>query len=149
MKEDFLSRMLKEDIMNFDKNRHAVFKLQYHLITVTKYRYKVIDEAINLRLKTIAHDIFENRWKCKIIEIESEPDHIHIAFESQPQVNLSRLIGNFKTVSSRLIRKEFKDTLMKYYQKPLFWSPSYCILSVGGVTIDVIKRYIGDQNKPE
>ncbi len=134
--------------MNFNTNRHAVFKLQYHLIIVTKYRYKVIDQAISERLKEIAYNIFEDRWKCKIIEIESESEHIHIAFDAPPQAQLSKLVNNFKTVSSRLIRKEFKTNVNKYYSKPCFWSSSYCILSVGGTTIDVIKQYIRNQNKP-
>ena len=95
--------------MEFNKNRHAVYKLQYHLIIVTKYRHPVINKDINKRLKEIAYNIFENKWNCKILEIETEKDHIHIAFEANPQTQLSKLINNFKTVSSRLIRKEFKD----------------------------------------
>lgn len=132
----------------YNTNRHAVYKLQYHLIIVTKYRYKVITADINNRLKEIIYDIFENRWGCKIIEAETERDHVHIAFESSPQTQPSKLVNNFKTVSSRLIRKEFADQLAKSYWKPVFWSPSYCLLSVGGATIDIIKQYIKSQEKP-
>ena len=111
-------------MMNFDINRHAVFRLQYHLIIVTKYRYKVIDYKISERLKEIAHNIFEESWKCKIIEIEAEPDHLHIAFNAMPQVQLSKLVANVKTVSSRLVRKEAKNKIDKYYRRPLLWSTS-------------------------
>jgi putative transposase len=62
---------------------------------------------------------------------------------------LSKLINNFKTVSSRLIRKEFKKHIQKYYWKNFFWSPSYCILSVGGAPIEIIKQYIQNQTKPD
>jgi REP element-mobilizing transposase RayT len=41
--------------------------------------------------------------------MESEADHCHILFEAKPQIQLSKLINNFKTVSSRLIRKRFKS----------------------------------------
>jgi putative transposase len=135
--------------MDFNKNRHAVFKLQYHLIIVTKYRHPVINKDINNRLKEIAKRIFEEKWNCPILEIETEKDHIHIAFEANPQTQLSKLINNFKTVSSRLIRKEFKEHIQKYYWKNFFWSPSYCILSVGGAPIEVIKEYIKNQAKPD
>jgi putative transposase len=135
--------------MEFNKNRHAVFKLQYHLIIVTKYRHPVINKEINNRLKEIAKRIFEEKWNCSILEIETEKDHIHIAFEANPQTQLSKLINNFKTVSSRLIRKEFKEHIQKYYWKNFFWSPSYCILSVGGAPIEIIKEYIKNQAKPE
>ena len=108
----------------------------------------MINKEINERLKEIAYNIFENSWSCEIIEIEAEADHLHIAFEAYPQIQLSKLINNFKTVSSRYIRKEFAEYLKPFYWKPFFWSPSYCLLSVGGATIDVIKKYIENQNKP-
>lgn len=65
-----------------------------------------------------------------------------------PQVQLSKLVNNFKTVSARLIRKEFKDQVDKYYYKPLFWANSYCIISSGGAPIETIKKYIENQDKP-
>lgn len=135
--------------MNYKTNRHAIYRLQYHLVVLTKYRHDVISKDINRRLKEIAYNIFEDSWKCEIIEIESEADHLHIAFEAYPQIQLSKLINNFKTVSSRYIRKEFAEYLKPFYWKPYFWSPSYCLLSVGGATIDIIKKYIENQAKPE
>lgn len=73
----------------------------------------------------VVHDIFENRWKLKIIEIESEADHLHIAFESNPQTQLSKLVNNFKTASSRYIQKEFKEQLKPYYWKPYCQNKKY------------------------
>ena len=134
--------------MDYKKNRHAIYKLQYHLVVVTKYRHKVINKKINERLKEIAYNIFEKSWDCEIIEIEAEEDHLHITFEAYPQIQLSKLINNFKTVSSRYIRKEFSEYLRPFYWKPFFWSPSYCLLSVGGTTIEIIKKYIQNQLKP-
>ena len=74
-------------------------------------------------------------------------DHLHVLFDAPPQVQLSKLVNNLKTVSSRLIRKEFSEQLKPYYWKPYFWSNSYLILSTGGATIDVVKKYIENQDK--
>jgi len=134
--------------MHFKTNRHSVYNLQFHLVVVTKYRNKVINKEIKNKLKEIAYNIFEEKWNLKILEIESELDHLHIAFESNPQTQLSKLINNFKTVSSRLIRKEFKSHVDKYYWKPYFWSPSYCLLTVGHSTIEKIQEYIKSQESP-
>jgi putative transposase len=54
-------------------------------------------------------------------------------------------------VSSRLIRKQFADEIRQYYWKPYFWNRSYLILSSGGASIEVIKKYIqsqGQKKKP-
>ncbi|WP_414699024.1 transposase [Oligoflexus sp.] len=37
-----------------------------------------------------------------------------------PKAQPSKLINNLKTVSSRLIRKEFSEHIQKYYGKPIF-----------------------------
>ena len=129
----------------YNKNRHSCYKLTYHLVVVTKYRHKVINKDILERLKEISRNIFKDSWACDILEINREEDHIHILFEAPPQVQLSKLINNFKTVTSRLIRKEFKEHVDKFYWEPRFWSNSYLILSTGGATIETIKKYIEKQ----
>ena len=131
----------------YNKNRHAVYKLQYHLVVVTKYRHPVIEELLKDRLIDISYDIIENRWKSEIIEINTDKDHIHILFETSPQTQLSKLINNYKTVTSRLIRKEFEEQLRPYYWKPYFWSDTYFISSVSEISEAMIKRYIQSQGK--
>lgn len=133
--------------MGYHRNRHSCFKLTYHLVVVTKYRHKVIDESIKKRLIEIFTDIIENKWNCHLIEINTDSDHLHVLFDAPPQVQLSKLVNNLKTVSSRLIRKEFSEQLKPYYWKPYFWSNSYLILSTGSATIDVVKKYIENQDK--
>ncbi|MGM0499964.1 MAG: transposase [Bacillota bacterium] len=37
--------------------------------------------------------------------------------------------------------------MKKYYWKSAFWFRSYCIVSKGGATIEIIKKYIENQSK--
>lgn len=133
----------------YKKNRHSCYKLIYHLVVVTKYRHKVINKEVFSRLKEITKNIFEEKWDCEVLEVNGEADHLHILFEAPPQVQPSKLVNNFKTVSSRLIRKEFHNYISKFYWKPYFWSNSYLLLTSGGATIEVIKRYIENQSTPQ
>ena len=103
----------------FKKNRHALYKLTYHLVVITKYRHKCINNVMHTRLREIADDLF-TKWGCEIIEMNGEEDHIHILFDAPPQIQLSKIINSFKTVSSRYIRKEFPKELAPYYWKPYF-----------------------------
>lgn len=130
--------------MLYKKNRHALYKLTYHLVVVTKYRHECITPEIKKRLFEISENLFE-KWNCEIIEINGEKDHLHILFDAPPQVQLSSLVNSFKSVSSRYIRKEFAEELKPFYWKPYFWSKSYLIISTGGTTIDTIKQYIENQ----
>lgn len=114
-------------------------------MVVTKYRHKVINNELKERLIEISYSIIENDWKSKIISINTDEDHIHILFETSPQTQLSKLINNYKTVTSRLIRKEFSKQLESYYLKPYFWSDTYFISSVSNTSETMIKTYIDKQ----
>ena len=135
----------KDENINYYTNRHAVYLLQYHLVVVTKYRHKVINNELKDRLIEISYSIIESDWKSKIISINTDEDHVHILFETSPQTQLSKLINNYKTVTSRLIRKEFSKQLEQYYWKTYFWSDTYFISSVSDTSEAMIKRYIEKQ----
>ena len=135
--------------LKYFKNRHSCYKLTYHLVVVTKYRNKVINKEVGERLESIVNFILKENWKCDLIQFNYEDDHMHILFGAPPQVQLSKLINNLKTVTSRRLRKEFEEHISKYYWKPYFWSNSYLILSTGGAPIEVIKKYIENQDKPK
>ena len=66
-------------------------------------------------------------------------------FEAPPQVQLSKLANNYKTVTSRLLRKEFADELKNYYWKPYFWADSYFVCTVSDKNRNVVKKYIQNQ----
>jgi putative transposase len=65
-------------------------------------------------------------------------------------VEVSKLVNNIKTVTSRRLRSDYKQHLAKFYcsDKPLFWSSS-AIISVGaGATLDKLIHYVQNQEKP-
>ena len=126
---------------------HAVYSLNYHLVLVTKYRHKVITKDILERLETVFRLQCE-RWDVKLVEFNGELDHVHLLISAHPSMDLSKFINSIKTVSSRLIRKEYKDYLAPFYWKPLFWSRAYCLVTTGGAPLDVVKAYIQDQDRP-
>ena len=129
------------------KNRHSIYDLEYHLVVVIKYRHKVLKESVKERLIQLSFKLFEKDYPCYINEINTSVDHVHILFEAPPQVQLSKLINSYKTVTSRLLRKEFSEYLSKYYWKPYFWSNSYFIGSVSESTNEAVKKYIQEQEQ--
>ncbi|QSR89696.1 IS200/IS605 family transposase [Methylacidiphilum caldifontis] len=128
---------------------YCVFKLQYHLVLVTKYRRKCITASMLERLEEITRSTVA-KWGGEFLEFNGEADHVHILLELTPKTAPSALVNNLKTVTSRLICKEFSEHLRKFYcQEPVFWSRSYCIITVGGAPPAVLKQYIERQNMPD
>lgn len=128
-----------------ESNNHSVFLLRYHLIMCVKYRRKVIDDNISKRLKEIFLKIAPS-YKIKMDEWNHDIDHIHILFRGAPNSEISKFINAYKSASSRLIKKEFPDIRQKLW-KETFWSQSFCLISTGGVTVDIIEKYIQSQGK--
>jgi putative transposase len=65
--------------------------------------------------------------------------------ELAPDIALSKLVNILKTITSREIRKEYREFLKSYYWKPVFWKRGYGFVSSGGTSLDVLKRYIENQ----
>jgi putative transposase len=78
------------------------FKLRN--VFVTKYRQRVINKEILDRLEQIFRDSCM-KWESRLVEFNREEDHVHLLIDYNPKVQISKLVNNLKTVSSRLIRK--------------------------------------------
>ena len=129
--------------MDFDTNQHSVFLLHYHLIMCVKYRNKVIDDPISLRLKEM-FEYIAPKYHITLEEWNHDIDHVHVLFRGHPNTEISKFINAYKSASSRIIKKEFPH-IRKSLWKEMFWSQSYCLITTGGATVDVIKQYIQSQ----
>lgn len=128
-----------------DMGCHSVYCIQFHLVFCVKYRRKVLTDSISERLKSLVVNIASN-FGIRIIEQETDKDHIHILFASKPSVTLSKFINSLKSVTSRMIRKEFPEIRNELCGKA-FWAPSYFLASVGQVTLSDVKKYVENQGK--
>ena len=131
------------NIVKLDTNNHSVFLLNYHLVLVIKYRRKVINNDISDRLKEIFQYI-SPKYNITLEEWNHDRDHIHLLFKAHPNTEISKFINAYKSASGRLIKKEV-GVIRKQLWKEYFWSRSYCLLTTGGATIDIVRSYIENQ----
>ncbi|PFK51594.1 IS200/IS605 family transposase [Priestia megaterium] len=129
--------------MKLDSNNHSVFSMYYQLVLVVKYRRKVIDDTISDYAKDKFISLSE-KYNITLVEWNHNCDHIHIFFKAQPNSELSKFINAYKSASSRLIKKDFPHVRKKLW-KEMFWSRSFCLLTTGGSSIEVVKAYIETQ----
>ncbi len=129
--------------MELDTNNHSVFLLSYQLVLVTKYRRQVIDDEVSEFAKTTFVRIAES-YHITLVEWNHEKDHVHILFKAQPKTELTKFINAYKSASSRLIKRDY-PRVKQYLWKEMFWSKSFCLLTTGGASINIIKEYIQSQ----
>jgi len=115
-------------------------------VMVVKYRKKVFDKPeIVERLKTKTKEI-RNTFKVEILDQECDLDHIHMIFKARPTRDIPKYLNALKTISSREIRRNFPEVKKKLWDDK-FWSPSYCLITTGQVTLDQLKKYVENQGK--
>ena len=129
---------------SYNTLNHCVYKLRYHLVIVTKYRKKVITPEMLKRIKVLCHTR-ANEWQGEVIEVNGEPDHIHILLELPPNKCISDFVNALKTGTSRRMRNEFTEHVKRHLWGKSFWSKSYCVVSCGGAPLDIVKQYIQNQ----
>ena len=104
-------------------NRHSCFLLQYHIVLVTKYRHPILEGKIKESVYTIIQSICDEKG-YNILEMNGEPDHIHILLETGTDMKPQEFINIIKTKTARFTRRDYGELLKKWYWKPLFWSDS-------------------------
>ncbi len=90
----------------YRQGSHTVFDLKVHLVWITKYRYRVLTQAVGLRVWELlrqtceAHDI-------EIMSGRVSTDHVHLYVSYPPDLAVSELMRRLKGRSSRRIQEEF------------------------------------------
>lgn len=130
------------------RNCHSIYRLEYHLVLVTRYRKNCITPEIMGFLEGEFRRLLALQG-VELLEMNGEADHVHLLISAPPQICLANVINSLKSSSSRLVRKQFAKHLSQFYWKPYFWNRSYLILSSGGAPIEVIRQYIQEQGTEE
>ena len=134
-------------MIDLESNNHSVFSLNYHLVLVVKYRRKVIDDTISERLQEIFQYIAPS-YNITLKEWNHDIDHVHVLFSAHPKTELTKFLNAYKSASSRLIKKEYPGIREKLW-KESFWSKSFCLITTGEATIEVIRKYIESQGEKD
>ena len=83
----------------------------------------------------------------KILECNTDKDHVHLLIDCSPQHYIPNIIQKLKGVSSRLLMKEFGMVLKKKLHGRHLWNPSYFVSTVSENTKEQIRKYIKNQKK--
>jgi putative transposase len=117
--------------------------LTYHIVWCVKYRHTLLTRQIGDRAKEIISEIAE-RIGVEVIEIETDTDHVHVIVRLKPTHTISSVLHRFKGGSAFRLFREFPSLRRRLWGGHL-WSPSYFASTVGGVTLDKVKKYVQEQ----
>ena len=125
---------------NYRKGGHTVFDIKFHLVWITKYRYKILKGSIGKRLIELLKQGCEAK-DIVIVKGHVSPDHVHMLVSVPPSLSVSDVAKYLKGRSSHLLQDEFPELKKKYWGQHL-WARGYFCATVGTVTEEMIKQYI-------
>ena len=120
---------------------HAVFDIKYHIVWITKYRYKILRGRVAERARDLLRQICQSR-EVVIVRGVVSPDHIHMLVSCPPNMAPAKLVQYLKGRSSRRLQDEFGELRKRYWGQHL-WARGYFCASVGAVDEDTIKKRNG------
>lgn len=124
----------------YKKTSHTVYDCTYHIVWVTKYRYRILVGDIGSRARELIQEVCQDN-NAEIIRGKIASNHVHIYVSVPPYQSISKLVQYLKGKSSRKIQQEFPELRRKYWGKHL-WAVGYFVRTTGNVTDQMIKNYI-------
>jgi len=125
-----------------EKGYHCVYSLKYHMVWITKYRYKKFFGSVEKEAVKILKWIAES-YDWEIEEMDVSPDHLHLYISTEPTDRPSDVIKKLKEESSKTLGKKYPYLKNK---KGAVWGRGYFITTVNDkTTSEQIKRYIRNQ----
>lgn len=130
------------------KSGHSVYKTQYHIVWVTKYRRKILNKGVQeyLRSKLLEVMKYYPDWEIKTIGMEE--DHVHLYMVIPPKYTVSRVIETIKKNTSSRLKKQFAFLKEVYWGTDAIWSVGFFVSTVG-INEQVIRRYVEQQGKED
>ena len=132
--------------MKYRYGSHTIFKIEYHFVFVTKYRYKVLTGDVGIKVRELIRQTCE-AFEIEIIRGTVSSDHVHILVSAQPNLAPSEIMRRIKGRSTRKLFETFPE-LKKRYWGGHFWARGYFCVTVGQITEEMIKDYIEHHFEP-
>ena len=131
----------------FRKLSHVIWHCQYHIVWVPKYRYRVLEGDVGTEVQKCIR-LFCSQLGSEIIELNVQPEHIHLIIMVPPKVSISNRMGTLKGRTAIRVFKQFPKLKKKPYWGNHFWAPGYCVDTVG-LDAEMIRKYVKYQEESE
>ena len=131
----------------YHRTGHAVYLVTYHIVLVTKHRRRCLAGELAGSIKADLTRMIEAN-KGHVHAVETDWDHVDILAELPIDQPVAKFIGVLKGATSRNARRDYGEQLSKFYwekEKWSLWSDSYFLASTGGVTLDIVRKYVESQ----
>jgi putative transposase len=100
--------------MKYRTGSPTKYKIEYHFVWVTKYRYHVLQGPLAERVRDLVRQTCEY-FEIHILRGVVSKDHVHILVSAPPSMSPSEIMRRVKGRMSRKIFVEFPHVKKRYW----------------------------------
>lgn len=134
--------------MRVRKSAHAVYKTQYHIVWVTRYRRKILTKGVQKYLSAKLEEVGKYHPDWKYIETGIAQDHVHVHMVIPPKHAVSQVVECIKSNTGRALKEKFRFLEKVYWDGGGIWGVGYFVSTVG-INEAIIRRYVEMQEKED
>jgi putative transposase len=130
----------------FKRLSHSIYECKYHIVFCPKYRYRIFKEVGEYTKRQI-YSLCRQKELVEVLELNIQPDHIHVVMSIPPKYAVSAVMGYLKGKLSLRLFQQYEHLGRRYWGRHL-WSRGYCVSTVG-LDEEKIRKYVKWQQKQE
>lgn len=134
--------------METRRQAHAVFRCEYHIVFIPRYRYKVLTKGVKDYLLIKIDEIRKYYPEIEYIERNIQPDHVHLVLSFPPKHSAAKVVQIIKSNTGKALKDKFDFLKQRYYGRGGIWSVGYFVSTVG-LDEQMIMRYVRYQEKED
>ena len=134
--------------METRRQAHAVYRCQYHIVWIPRYRYPVLTKGVDKYLEIKLDEIRKYYPEIEYVERNIQPDHVHVVVSFPPKYSIAKVVGILKANTGTALKEKFDFLKQTYYKTGGIWSVGYYVSTVG-LDEDMIKEYVKYQEKED
>ena len=134
--------------MRLRKSAHTVYKTQYHIVWITRFRRKILLKGVKdyLKIKLLEIRRFYPDWEY--LEIGIDIDHLHLYMLIPPKYAVSKVVETIKSNTSKTLKKNFSFLQKVYWDDKGIWAKGYFVSTVG-INEKIIRAYVQMQEEED
>ena len=134
--------------MQLRRQAHSVYRTQYHLIWIPKFRYEVLVEGVAKFLEIKLQEVRKHHPEIEFLETSIQKDHLHLLVSFPPRYSIARVVQILKQNTGRALIQKFDFLKQRYPGLTSIWTRGYFVTTVG-LDEKTVKAYIRYQEKED
>jgi len=131
----------------FRRLSHSIYECKYHIVFCPKYRFRIFADEIAEYTRQQVYQLLRQKEDVEVLELNIQPDHIHVVMSVAPKYALSSLMGYLKGKLAIRLFERYERLGRKYWGRHL-WCRGYCVSTVG-IDETMIRKYVRWQEQKE